>query len=389
MKHKNKRLPFPDLFGCKDNNRQSRYAGHDEDEGNDDFENQSMGSTVQITTHGARPAVEHVYATIDGRSSVYSGPPPPYTSHPDIGSHVQVSFQGHGQVLYSPGAPSAPPAPKSAPIHHFNYEKPQTNRNQHQDDDGYTIPAQTPRSDYERPQFFTTEEKTKYEAMRSVNPSNQLGNQNDDDIKKGAGLPMGDSAYVNLPPEGAPNAPPAMDKQVYQFLLDLDVEGLADIFAKEDIKYDDLFILTDKDLRNMGIPMGPTKRILKRLKRISRRSEKNHMYDTIQGDFEIPSKYRCPITNDIMVHPFTATDGNTYERTNIMEWFAKAHTSPVTGQPLNDIGLAPNVELEKEIQRFRKKAEKRYRREQKDKRKRDVRDDPSERPGTPLTDVDC
>eukprot|EP00887_Chlorella_sp_A99_P007808 scaffold20.g7808.t1 len=56
----------------------------------------------------------------------------------------------------------------------------------------------------------------------------------------------------------------------------------------------------------------------------------------------------CPITHEPMHDPVLAADGRTYERPAIEAWIAKqraegqAPTSPLTGQPLEDLRLVPN-----------------------------------------------
>ena len=56
----------------------------------------------------------------------------------------------------------------------------------------------------------------------------------------------------------------------------------------------------------------------------------------------------CPITHEPMVDPVSAADGQTYERKAIERWFGKCGAgewplSPLTGEPLKDKTLRPNL----------------------------------------------
>lgn len=56
----------------------------------------------------------------------------------------------------------------------------------------------------------------------------------------------------------------------------------------------------------------------------------------------------CPVSMELMRDPVVARDGCTYERSVIQTWFAKqvgTPPSPVTGKPLADCSLVPNMAL--------------------------------------------
>ena len=56
----------------------------------------------------------------------------------------------------------------------------------------------------------------------------------------------------------------------------------------------------------------------------------------------LPSQLVCPITNAIFTDPVIDREGNTYERTAIMEWLRQHSTSPITRNALAAEHLAPN-----------------------------------------------
>lgn len=59
-------------------------------------------------------------------------------------------------------------------------------------------------------------------------------------------------------------------------------------------------------------------------------------------DFDIEPDFLCPITQQVMEDPVSASDGHTYERKAIETWFQHHLTSPLTNQRLNSKDLHPN-----------------------------------------------
>ena len=60
----------------------------------------------------------------------------------------------------------------------------------------------------------------------------------------------------------------------------------------------------------------------------------------------------CPITQELMVDPVIAADGNSYERKEITRWLASYDTSPKTNLPLETKALFPNLALKQQIERL-------------------------------------
>ena len=54
-----------------------------------------------------------------------------------------------------------------------------------------------------------------------------------------------------------------MSDSIAQWLEKLGLERYVEVFAGQEIVYDDLVELTDADLKELGIPLGPRKRLLK------------------------------------------------------------------------------------------------------------------------------
>lgn len=68
----------------------------------------------------------------------------------------------------------------------------------------------------------------------------------------------------------------------------------------------------------------------------------------------VPHEFLCPVTHEVMREPVRCSDGFTYERAAITEWFLTSgkYTSPITNQALPDSALTPNVPLRNAIYAF-------------------------------------
>lgn len=68
---------------------------------------------------------------------------------------------------------------------------------------------------------------------------------------------------------------------------------------------------------------------------------------------EIPDEFLCPITRELMQWPVTCSDGFTYERQAITEWFLSGrYTSPMTNQDLPNTDFVLNKSLRYEVHKF-------------------------------------
>eukprot|EP01117_Protostelium_nocturnum_P014125 TRINITY_DN5337_c0_g1_i2.p1 TRINITY_DN5337_c0_g1~~TRINITY_DN5337_c0_g1_i2.p1 ORF type:complete len:297 (-),score=89.46 TRINITY_DN5337_c0_g1_i2:54-944(-) len=94
---------------------------------------------------------------------------------------------------------------------------------------------------------------------------------------------------------------------------------------------------------------------------VSRHSEMMTELSKIHGENEkimkrvkeIPNALLCPITCEIMSNPVIASDGYTYEKAAIEEWFGRRkRTSPMTGAELSNLNLVPNYTVKMLTQDF-------------------------------------
>ena len=66
----------------------------------------------------------------------------------------------------------------------------------------------------------------------------------------------------------------------------------------------------------------------------------------------IVSDLVCPITQEMMQDPVVAADDHTYERSEIVRWFERSQTSPLTREKLEDKTLRDNIMIRKQIREF-------------------------------------
>jgi hypothetical protein len=103
--------------------------------------------------------------------------------------------------------------------------------------------------------------------------------------------------------------------------------------------------------------------------------EMHHLVEQFEGGEErrtgnvmiIPEEFHCPITHEIMKDPVMTSDGHSYERTAITDWFQQIQnsphnsssstasyllTSPQTNEPLQSHELYPNHALRNIIEKY-------------------------------------
>lgn len=66
----------------------------------------------------------------------------------------------------------------------------------------------------------------------------------------------------------------------------------------------------------------------------------------------VPKGFYCPLTMDIMFEPVLDTEGNSYERSALLDWLKLHRTSPISRQPLSERMVVPNNALRDCIHEF-------------------------------------
>ncbi len=69
---------------------------------------------------------------------------------------------------------------------------------------------------------------------------------------------------------------------------------------------------------------------------------------------EIPEGFICPISHVVMQDPYIDSDGNSYEKHEIMDWLKINPVSPITRNPLDASKLVPNRILKSLIEEYRR-----------------------------------
>ncbi len=81
-------------------------------------------------------------------------------------------------------------------------------------------------------------------------------------------------------------------------------------------------------------------------------SHPTNLYDDVDFGDSLPDGFKCPIGLTIMSDPVICSDGHSYERHNIREWFKRNNKSPKTGLELRSKTLIPNHSLRSSIEEF-------------------------------------
>ena len=59
--------------------------------------------------------------------------------------------------------------------------------------------------------------------------------------------------------------------------------------------------------------------------------ERRALLPRAEDDEELPSWAQCPIGHHAMTDPVVASDGHSYERSNLTKWLSRKQISPLTG----------------------------------------------------------
>jgi hypothetical protein len=160
-----------------------------------------------------------------------------------------------------------------------------------------------------------------------------------------------------------------VDPTVRALLVSLGLAALEPTFADHMVDADSLPLLTTEDLvEDMGLPLASALSVVEAMRAVSEASAKKLAMQDVFDDIarhqaiveaeladhraelerlkirreEVPERLVCPITFELMKDPVIASDGHTYERCAIEQWFERARTSPVTNEPVPDVCLLPN-----------------------------------------------
>ena len=143
------------------------------------------------------------------------------------------------------------------------------------------------------------------------------------------------------------------DKINAKFIKRLEV--LANMEAKQKSKDAELVVREKKVLKGEKEVLEGQKentRIAEALKKLEKsyaRSQPKPSKNVTPPDFFMDNVF----TLDVMEEPVVVTDGFTYEKRCILEWFSTKGTSPTTGSVLTSKALIPNHSLKSQINQWR------------------------------------
>ncbi|XP_076388517.1 WD repeat, SAM and U-box domain-containing protein 1 isoform X2 [Megachile rotundata] len=142
---------------------------------------------------------------------------------------------------------------------------------------------------------------------------------------------------------------------VLKWLNEVDLSSLAKKAYADSLTGRQLLILSEDELTNRLL-VDQNENIIETFKSQLywlKREEDGNVVEISADDTEIPHEFLCPITHEIMREPVRCSDGFTYEKAAINEWFlCGKYTSPMTNESLQDTSFTPNIVLRNLIYTF-------------------------------------
>jgi sacsin len=152
----------------------------------------------------------------------------------------------------------------------------------------------------------------------------------------------GKSIYDKLPP-----VLNWENEEVCRWLNESGFSAHEEKFKTKNITGIELFLLDKSDLAvTLEIPLADRGELLRAIKIMQRERDPFKNQADKPADKERPPRVLiCPITKNLMTNPVQASDGHTYERSAIEEWFKTSQVSPVTKEPLKSLVVIPSHTL--------------------------------------------
>ena len=149
-----------------------------------------------------------------------------------------------------------------------------------------------------------------------------------------------DHSWGFIPPGGA---------SATDLLVSLGLSQLTAQFDEEEIDCDALLIMTDHDLKELGIGKGPRMKLCRWIAEQKQQSVPQSSPATTNP----PIHLTCPISHKLFVEAVMACDGHTYSKASIEHWFQSGNSSsPLTHETLTDHRLIANHAMRQHINDF-------------------------------------
>ncbi|XP_019872433.2 WD repeat, SAM and U-box domain-containing protein 1 isoform X2 [Aethina tumida] len=137
---------------------------------------------------------------------------------------------------------------------------------------------------------------------------------------------------------------------VAKWLKDINMEGIIENVHNSSLDGVKLITLPEENIcSGLDLDEEQTEKMLKEIRWL----KKAELQIEKPENVEIPHEFLCPITHEIMREPVTCSDGYTYEKNAIAEWFISGkYTSPMTNERLNNTDYIYNLDLRNAIHSF-------------------------------------
>nr|CAI5824458.1 unnamed protein product [Callosobruchus analis] len=137
---------------------------------------------------------------------------------------------------------------------------------------------------------------------------------------------------------------------VVKWLEEIRLQDLISMVQNTKLDGQKLLTLSEEDIcSGLQLDEESTERMSKELRWLKKSEQQMERSTTM----DIPHEFLCPITHEIMREPVTCSDGFTYEKRAIAEWFMSGkYTSPMTNEHLANTEYTCNLELRNAIHEF-------------------------------------
>ncbi|XP_072396788.1 WD repeat, SAM and U-box domain-containing protein 1-like [Diabrotica undecimpunctata] len=137
---------------------------------------------------------------------------------------------------------------------------------------------------------------------------------------------------------------------IIKWLKNIEMHGLIPVATNCCLDGKKLITLTvDQICASLDLDESEQEKFQKEIRWLKNREIKLEAANTL----DIPDEFLCPITHEIMSEPVMCSDGFTYEKNAITEWFMSGkYTSPMTNEVLSNTDVTRNIKLRNEIYEF-------------------------------------
>ncbi|CAH1163015.1 unnamed protein product [Phaedon cochleariae] len=137
-----------------------------------------------------------------------------------------------------------------------------------------------------------------------------------------------------------------------KWLKDVNMDDLSASIQNTSLDGKKILTMTEEQIcSGLDLDEETTEKLTKELRWLKKGT---HMAEPFEDRLtDIPHEFLCPITHEVMREPVTCSDGYTYEKNAITEWFMSGkRTSPMTNESLVTTDFVGNADLRHAIRDF-------------------------------------